>query len=269
MNTGIACPLLAPVGAFHLRTIRPGAPPSRFRRTAMASCWRKARPPWCSKSRARSRARRTRARHPRRRWARSRFFHRTRTSPTASRSSPPCTRPWPTPALDRKTSTTSTPTAPRHPERQDGASGAPTVFGEPIRDIPISSNKSMIGHTLTAAGAVEARVHPADAATPAAAAHNQSRRSRSDDPARCRAECRARCKNLSRDFQFVRFRRPECLPGRGTGAGVTLWDQGAGFGANHARTHARRSTARSNFPTSSAPPSLRPARCSRHQGDRT
>jgi 3-oxoacyl-[acyl-carrier-protein] synthase II len=34
--------------------------------------------------------------------------------------------------------------------------GVSTVFGERIRDIPISSNKSMIGHTLTAAGAVEA-----------------------------------------------------------------------------------------------------------------
>jgi 3-oxoacyl-[acyl-carrier-protein] synthase II len=30
------------------------------------------------------------------------------------------------------------------------------VFGERIKDIPISSNKSMIGHTLTAAGTVEA-----------------------------------------------------------------------------------------------------------------
>ncbi|MDE1158404.1 MAG: beta-ketoacyl-ACP synthase [Neorhizobium sp.] len=31
-----------------------------------------------------------------------------------------------------------------------------SVFGESLKDIPLSSNKSMIGHTLTAAGAVEA-----------------------------------------------------------------------------------------------------------------
>jgi 3-oxoacyl-[acyl-carrier-protein] synthase II len=34
--------------------------------------------------------------------------------------------------------------------------GVCTVFGDHIRNVPISSNKSMIGHTLTAAGAVEA-----------------------------------------------------------------------------------------------------------------
>ena len=34
--------------------------------------------------------------------------------------------------------------------------GVSAVFGDRIRGIPISSNKSMIGHTLTAAGAVEA-----------------------------------------------------------------------------------------------------------------
>jgi 3-oxoacyl-[acyl-carrier-protein] synthase II len=32
------------------------------------------------------------------------------------------------------------------------------VLGERMRSVPISSNKSMIGHTLTAAGAVEAVV---------------------------------------------------------------------------------------------------------------
>ena len=34
--------------------------------------------------------------------------------------------------------------------------GVTAVFGERAKPIPISSNKSMIGHTLSAAGAVEA-----------------------------------------------------------------------------------------------------------------
>ncbi len=34
--------------------------------------------------------------------------------------------------------------------------GCSTVFGERMKDLPISSNKSMIGHTLSAAGAIEA-----------------------------------------------------------------------------------------------------------------
>jgi 3-oxoacyl-[acyl-carrier-protein] synthase II len=34
--------------------------------------------------------------------------------------------------------------------------GVSTVFGERASAVPISSNKSMIGHTLTAAGAIEA-----------------------------------------------------------------------------------------------------------------
>ena len=34
--------------------------------------------------------------------------------------------------------------------------GVSTVFGERMKGVPISSNKSMIGHTLSAAGAVEA-----------------------------------------------------------------------------------------------------------------
>jgi 3-oxoacyl-[acyl-carrier-protein] synthase II len=36
------------------------------------------------------------------------------------------------------------------------AMGLVTVIGERMKSVPISSNKSMIGHTLTAAGAVEA-----------------------------------------------------------------------------------------------------------------
>jgi 3-oxoacyl-[acyl-carrier-protein] synthase II len=34
--------------------------------------------------------------------------------------------------------------------------GCMAVMGERMRTVPISSNKSMVGHTLTAAGAVEA-----------------------------------------------------------------------------------------------------------------
>jgi 3-oxoacyl-[acyl-carrier-protein] synthase II len=34
--------------------------------------------------------------------------------------------------------------------------GVSAVFGERMKGVPISSNKSMIGHTLSAAGAVEA-----------------------------------------------------------------------------------------------------------------
>ena len=36
--------------------------------------------------------------------------------------------------------------------------GASAVFGERSKSIPTSSNKSMIGHTLSAAGAVEAAI---------------------------------------------------------------------------------------------------------------
>jgi 3-oxoacyl-[acyl-carrier-protein] synthase II len=36
--------------------------------------------------------------------------------------------------------------------------GVTAVFGERAKSIPISSNKSMIGHTLSAAGAIEAVV---------------------------------------------------------------------------------------------------------------
>ena len=99
--------------------------------------------------------------------------------------------------------------------------GVSTVFGEHIRNIPISSNKSMIGHTLTAAGAVEAAFTPADARAPAHSADHQLQHARSGDRARRRAEQGARRKSAARHLQLVRLRRPERLPGHDPGAGVT------------------------------------------------
>ena len=80
------------------------------------------------------------------------------------------------------------------------------VFGERLRGVPISSNKSMIGHTLTAAGAIEAvfsvktiadRRHPAD---------DQLQGARPDHRSRRRAQRRARRRRsatvLSNSFGF-------------------------------------------------------------------
>ncbi len=73
------------------------------------------------------------------------------------------------------------------------------VFGERLRGVPISSNKSMIGHTLTSSGAIEAvfsvqdhaeRRHPADDQLQGARSDHQSRRRAQS---RARAEGRRRC----------------------------------------------------------------------------
>ena len=99
--------------------------------------------------------------------------------------------------------------------------GSPTVFGETIRGIPISSNKSMIGHTLTAAGVVEAAFTLADAASTSASRRPSitpfpTRRSRSTWCRMWRA-----MPSAARHLEFVRLRRAECLPRHGAGAGVT------------------------------------------------
>ena len=84
-------------------------------------------------------------------------FHRTRSKPDGSAIIGRSTIPSPTPAS--------------HPDEIDyiNAHGTGTpendkmecfsleqVFGERIRGVPISSNKSMIGHTLTSSGTIEA-----------------------------------------------------------------------------------------------------------------
>ena len=96
--------------------------------------------------------------------------------------------------------------------------GVSTVFGERMKSVPISSNKSMIGHTLSAAGAIEAVIFAADAATPAHSAHHQLH-PRSSDPARRRAQQGARCRDAPRHFEFIRLWRAERVAGDGPGAG--------------------------------------------------
>ena len=102
--------------------------------------------------------------------------------------------------------------------------GAAAVFGERAKSIPTSSNKSMIGHTLSAAGAVEAvltlltlehqKLPPTinynvpDPAIPIDVVPNVAARS----PRRSCA------------LELVRLRRPERLPGHRPRAGLIAAD---------------------------------------------
>ena len=85
--------------------------------------------------------------------------------------------------------------------------GISTVFGERARQIPVSSNKSMVGHTLSAAGAVEAVFSLLTLGAPANSAHHQLRCAGSGDSVRCRAQQGARRPRHCCDVEFVRFRR--------------------------------------------------------------
>ena len=135
---------------------------------------------------------------------------------TASRSSPACGTRWTMRDWRRTRSATSTRTAParRRTTRWSG-SRVSAVFGERAASIPISSNKSMIGHTLTAAGTVEAIFTLLAMRHGRLAADHQLRDAGPGAAGGLRAERRARCAGGARDFQFVRLRRAERLPGDG------------------------------------------------------
>ena len=88
--------------------------------------------------------------------------------------------------------------------------GISAVFGERAKQIPVSSNKSMVGHTISAAGAVEAifslltlehqRIPPT--------INYEFRTPRSPSS---RSQHGPRCARHRRDVEFVRIRRPERL----------------------------------------------------------
>ena len=97
-----------------------------------------------------------------------------------------------------------------------------TVFGERMRKIPVSSNKSMIGHTLSAAGAIEAAfslLTIRDGVIPPTINYDHP------DPADrsgCGAECEALRRCRHRVVQFLRLRRSKYLSSHGAGASNDL-----------------------------------------------
>ena len=86
------------------------------------------------------------------------------------------------------------------------------VFGERMAQLPISSNKSMIGHTLTAAGAVEAVMSLLTIATGRIPPTINYQVPDPGDPARRGAERRPRRERELRALELLRLRRPEHLP---------------------------------------------------------
>ena len=88
-----------------------------------------------------------------------------------------------------------------------------TVFGEQALKIPVSSNKSMVGHTISAAGAVEAIFSLLTLEHQRIPADHQLRSARSGDPVRRGAQQGPRRARHRGDVEFVRVRRAERLAG--------------------------------------------------------
>ena len=84
-------------------------------------------------------------------------FHRTRSSPDGKPIIGCMRKTLADAGLSPSRSTISTPTAPRRRKTTRwNIYTTAAVFGEHTPKIPVSSNKSMVGHTISAAGAVEA-----------------------------------------------------------------------------------------------------------------
>ena len=172
---------------------------------------------------------------------------------TASRSSAASAMRWPTPASTPDDIDYVNPHGTGTPENDKmEAMGVMAVFGERAKTLPMSSNKSMVGHTLSAAGAVEAVFSLLTLAAPAHPADHQLPGAGSGDPDGRGAERGARRQGAPRHLQFVRLRRPERLAGDGARTGVTR---------HHPRAARCSATASSNWPRSLPRRRPRPARC--------
>ena len=144
--------------------------------------------------------------------------------------------------------------------------GVAAVFGERAKTIPISSNKSMIGHTLSAAGAVEAVI------SLLTLEHQRlppTINYKVPDPAiaaRRGAERRARRQGAPCALQLVRLRRPERLAGDRARADVIP----RGILRPHPEERAKPASRRMAASTASAT-MLRDGRCAapQHEAGRT
>ena len=164
-----ADPLLAAVGAFDPERPAGKGLQALLARTATASSSPKVRRRWCwNRWKRRSRAAPTFSASCAAAARRPIDFHRTRSKPDGSPAIAAVRAALADAGLDEdeigyiNAHGTSTP----ENDKMEHLSLS-TVFGERMRTIPVSSNKSMIGHTLTAAGAVEAVFSLHDHARPA------------------------------------------------------------------------------------------------------